>query len=186
MGNKPSQTQQSNAIQKNKENQINQENQANTYTQVTIKELNNAINNAKTKDEQEKKLKEDTQLKLAKEYLYFLDLGKMLLDAANKKENKVQIVSTKPNSNIWKYYESNDLCKYRNQDDTWSKSIWDYNKTENRKIGSFVSFSFTNDNLEQFLDDYKIFVKDVLKLDVEIRLVKENNNLCSHYEASWE
>jgi UTP-glucose-1-phosphate uridylyltransferase len=165
MGNKSSQTQQEKTQEKT---------QVKTYTQVTIKDLNNVIYNVKNLEEQNKKLKEDKQLTLAKEYLYSFDLGKLLLDAANKKENKVQIVSTRhelhkyPN-NTYRYSD----CDYDSKNDKWIM-----HKTE--------KVLFTNEIFEQLFDEYKIFVKDVLKIDVDIKLVKSIDVKMFYYEASWD
>jgi hypothetical protein len=150
--------------QKEKENK---ETQVKTYTQITIKDLNNITNNVKTKEEHTKKLEEDANIKLLKEYLYSLDLGKLLIDAATKKQNKLTIVT-------------NDYYIHKFKNNTYETSII------NKKEGVSV-FCFTITTFEQLLDEYKIFVKDVLKIDAEIRFVNNTHltNTTSYYEAIW-
>jgi arginyl-tRNA--protein-N-Asp/Glu arginylyltransferase len=70
----------------------NTETKTTQYTQVTSKELNNIIFNKKTISDLEKNKIATENYELFKKYLFKIDIGKQLLDAANKQQTSINLI----------------------------------------------------------------------------------------------
>jgi hypothetical protein len=145
-----------------------------TYTQVTIKDLNNLIYNKKLKTEeeqnkktQEENLEKEKIMQETKEYLYKIDVGKLLINAANRGHKNTIIIRQgyyykNKTDNCYKHSECNAFSNY------------------------YFNFEITKEHLESLLKEYKTFVTDVLKLNVNITLTNDEDVNFFMYKATWE
>jgi hypothetical protein len=201
--------------QSTQETKSSQSTQETKYTQVTIKDLNNIIDNNKLKlelkpdREKEQQTKDEATListleelrkNIVKEYLYKIDLGKLLIEAANLNMKKVNIfkntdvlIKNKDNTYIvdkFRLYSESNIKEH-----IQSLAIFIKNKNNTYVVENFGSFIknilIFDTDLLLLLDDYKIFVKDVLKIDVDITIQRIANydhygKHTTYYQASWD
>jgi hypothetical protein len=181
------------------EQQEQQELQEQKYTHVTTKELNEIINKEQQLYDEEKKIYDNLlkkkehddhqkhvifqkeQQQVSKEYLYKIDVGKILMDAAQKRKKQVCIVM---NHTFIQFKTSNNFSKFfkEKEDNKEKEETLHSLRYNNRFIQTY--YKLTHNNLRLFFDDYKIFVRDVLKLDIELQLV-DLDNFTVQYVATW-